>query len=87
MAAGLVPAIHAFIQRRKQEADARDKPGMTEETGALGCGLISTQPNADRCELDESQIVGPDAFNRQNRTTGVSEITPKPDMTRTAQFS
>ena len=44
MAAGLVPAIHAFIQRRKQEADARDKPGMTEETGALGCGLISTQP-------------------------------------------
>jgi len=47
MAAGLVPAIHAFIQRRKQEADARDKPGMTEETGALGRGLISTQPNAD----------------------------------------
>ncbi len=44
MAAGLVPAIHAFIQRRKQEVDARDKPGMTEETGALGCGLISTQP-------------------------------------------
>jgi hypothetical protein len=46
MAAGLVPAIHAFIQRRKQEVDARDKPGMTEETGAPGCGLISTQPNA-----------------------------------------
>src|SRR5229473_8201512 len=26
--------------------------------GWLGCGLIGTQPNADRCELDESRIVG-----------------------------
>jgi hypothetical protein len=30
--ARLCPAVHAFIQRRKQEVDARDKPGMTEET-------------------------------------------------------
>jgi hypothetical protein len=36
MAAGLVPTIHAFIQRRKQEVDARDKPGMTEETERQG---------------------------------------------------
>jgi hypothetical protein len=26
--------------------------------GTWGCALIGTQPNADRCELDESQIVG-----------------------------
>jgi len=37
----------------------------------LGRGLISTQQT--------------DAFNRQNRTTGISEITPKPDMRRICQ--
>jgi hypothetical protein len=29
--AGLVPAIHVFVAAKKQNVDARDKPGMTME--------------------------------------------------------
>ena len=29
--AGLVPAIHLFLSKKKEDVDARDKPGHDEE--------------------------------------------------------
>jgi len=33
--AGLVPAIHVFLDKAKQDVDARDKRGMTAEMWCL----------------------------------------------------
>jgi hypothetical protein len=60
--AGLVPAIHAFLERRDKDVDARDKPGHDEGKCAafLDCNAVSspqgTEYGSDRAAQVTIQI-------------------------------
>jgi hypothetical protein len=44
--AGLVPAIHVFVDPEKEGVDARDKPGHDVMESLLSGGLRNGLPNA-----------------------------------------